>query len=101
MKREDFLPELCRDSAEPPRQSGQPGGLLAFLANRVNMAIHAGSLLPECVRRRTGRRRRQTTDAAKQSPVSTGQLKTSLSLHLRPINHVVYMGALSREGVES
>jgi len=34
----------------------------------------------------------------KQSPVSTGKLKTFLSLHTRPINHVVYMGALVPEG---
>ena len=35
------------------------------------------------------------TNVAKQSPVSTGQLKTFLSLHTRPINHLDLMGALS------
>jgi len=36
------------------------------------------------------------TNAIKRSPVSTGQLRPSLALHLRPINHLVWMGALSQ-----
>ena len=40
--------------------------------------------------------RRPTTNVIKRSPISTGKLKTFLSLHIQPINHVVYMGALAR-----
>lgn len=36
-------------------------------------------------------------DAAKQSTVSTSQLRTSLPLHLWPINLVVYEGSLVSE----
>ena len=41
---------------------------------------------------------RQTTNAVKQSPVSTGRLRVFRPLHRRPINHLVWMGALVPEG---
>ncbi len=41
--------------------------------------------------------RQRIIDAVKQSTISTSQLRTSLPLHLWPINLVVYKGSLVSE----
>jgi hypothetical protein len=44
MKREDFCRNFAETPPNHPDNLGSPEGFLAFLANRVDSAIHAGSL---------------------------------------------------------